>query len=71
MQQIAIWHERLGLSADEIATAYDLSLGDVHAALAYYHDHRAAFDDAIRADDALVDELRRRTPSRLKECLGG
>jgi uncharacterized protein (DUF433 family) len=71
VQQIAIWHERLGLSADEIATAYDLSLGDVHAALAYYHDHRAAIDDAIRADDALVEELRRRTPSRLKERLGG
>jgi uncharacterized protein (DUF433 family) len=44
MQQIALWHERLGLGPAEIATTYDLTLGDVHAALAYYHDHRAAID---------------------------
>lgn len=71
VQQIALWHERLGLSPDEIAGEYDLSLGDVYAALAYYHDHRAAIDAAMRADDALVAELRRRTPSRLTARLGG
>jgi uncharacterized protein (DUF433 family) len=71
VQQIAIWHERLGMSPDDIASAYDLTLGDVYAALAYYHDHRPAIDAAIRADDALVAELRRRTPSRLKARLGG
>ena len=26
VQNIAIWHERMGLSADEIATEYDLTL---------------------------------------------
>jgi uncharacterized protein (DUF433 family) len=71
VQQIAVWHERLGMSADEIATEYDLSLGDIYAALAYYHDHRDAIDAAIRADDALIAELRRRTLSRLNERLGG
>ena len=70
VQQIAIWHERLGMSPDDIASAYDLTLGDVHAALAYYHDHREAIDAAIRADDALVAELRRQTPSRLRARLG-
>ena len=30
---IVIWHERLGKSADEIATEYDLTLADVYAAL--------------------------------------
>jgi uncharacterized protein (DUF433 family) len=34
VQDIAIWHERLGKSADEIATEYDLTLADVYAALA-------------------------------------
>jgi uncharacterized protein (DUF433 family) len=71
VQQIALWHERLGLSADEIATGYDLTLGDVYAALAYYHDHRAAIDAAIQADGALVAELRQRTPSRLTDRLRG
>jgi uncharacterized protein (DUF433 family) len=71
VQQIAHWHERLGLSPDEIATAYDLTLGDVHAALAYYHDHRAAIEATMQADEALVAELRQRTPSRLKARMGG
>ena len=66
VQQIAIWHERLGMSPDEIASAYDLTLGDVYAALAYYHDLRQTIDASIRADDALVAELRQRTPTRLR-----
>ena len=41
VQNIAIWHDRLGLSADEIAGEYDLPLADVHATLAYYFDHPA------------------------------
>ena len=44
VQDIAVWHERLGLSADEIATEYGLSLADVYAALAYYYDHREEID---------------------------
>src|SRR5947207_16006379 len=71
VQQIAIWHERLGMSADEIATAYRVSLADVYAALAYYYDHREEVDQAIRADDAFVTELRQRTPSKLKALIGG
>ena len=31
--KIAIWHERMGKSADEIATEYDLTLAGVYAAL--------------------------------------
>ncbi len=71
VQQIAFWHERLGLSADEIASAYDLTLGDVYAALAYYHDHSPTIDAAMREDEALVEELRRRVPSRLPARPGG
>jgi len=54
------------MSPDEIASAYDLTLGDVYAALAYYHGHRPTIDASIRADDALVAELRQRTPTRLQ-----
>jgi uncharacterized protein (DUF433 family) len=71
VQDVVVWHERLGLSADEIATEYGLSLADVYAALAYYYDHREEIDRAIRADEAFVAELRKHTPSRLKARLGG
>jgi uncharacterized protein (DUF433 family) len=69
VQNVVIWHERIGLSADEIAAEYDLTLSEIYAALTYYYDHRANIDAAIRADAALVEELRRRTPSKLLETL--
>src|SRR5437868_14946575 len=69
VQDIAVWHERLGVSADEIATEYDLTLADVHAALAYYFDHRAEIDQAIADGEAFVEALRQRTPSKVSEKL--
>jgi uncharacterized protein (DUF433 family) len=63
VQDIAIWHERLGKSADEIAAEYDLTLGDVYAALAYYFDHREEIDARMVEDQAFVEALRARTPS--------
>src|ERR1051325_5334771 len=71
VQNIAIWHERLGQSADEIATEYDLTLGDVYAALAYYFDHREEIDRRIVEDAAFAEELRRKTPSAVQEKLKG
>lgn len=50
VQNIVIWHERMGLSADEIATEYNLTLADIYAALAYYYDHRAEIDAEIQND---------------------
>lgn len=70
VQNVVIWHERLGLSADEIATDYGLSLADVYAALAYYYDHREEIDRSIRADEEFIGELRQKTPSILREKLG-
>jgi uncharacterized protein (DUF433 family) len=69
VQNIAIWHERLGKGVDEIAHEYDLTLGDVYAALAYYSDHRAEIDQSIEEDEAFVEALRKRTPSKLKQRL--
>lgn len=71
VQNIIIWHERLGLSADEIATEHGLTLADVYAALTYYYDHREEIDQAIRTDETFIEELRRRIPSKLKEKIGG
>lgn len=64
VQDIVVWHERLGLSADEITSEYGLSLADVYAALAHYDDHREEIDRSTRADEAFVAELRRRIPSK-------
>ena len=69
VKDIAIWHERLGRSADEIAAEYGLTLAAVHAALAYYFDHRAEIDQAIEEGDAFAEALRQRTPSKLLQRL--
>ncbi|MEX0719329.1 MAG: DUF433 domain-containing protein [Balneolaceae bacterium] len=65
VQNIVVWHEMLALSADEIATEYELSLADVYAALAYYHDHREQVDKSIHEEDAFVETLRKNFPSKV------
>lgn len=69
VQNIVIWHELLGRGADEIATEYDLTLADVYAALAYYHDHRAEIDKFIQESDVFVDVLRQKIPSKVAKKL--
>ncbi len=69
VENIAIWHDRLGISADEIASEYDLTLGDVHAALAYYFDHRVEIDQSIEAGQAFVEALRQQMPSKVRQRL--
>lgn len=69
VQNVVAWHERMGKSVDEIATDYDLSLADVHAALAFYFDNRATLDAAIDEDRELVETLKRQTPSKLAQKL--
>jgi uncharacterized protein (DUF433 family) len=69
VQDVVIWHERIGRSADEIATEHSISLADVYAALAYYYDHRIEIDTAIRDSDAFVEALRHAIPSKVTRKL--
>lgn len=69
MQNIVVWHERMGRTVDEICAEHDLTLADVHAALAYYFDHREAIDRSIDESDAFVRALRASTPSVLERKL--
>lgn len=70
VMDVAIWHEQMGMSADEIVTEFPtITVADVHAALAYYWDNRAAIEQAMADEDAFVEELRRRAPSVLAERL--
>jgi uncharacterized protein (DUF433 family) len=70
VQDVAIWHEKQGMSPDEIVDCYpELSLADVHAALAYYWDHRAEIEATIAADRAFAEEMQRTNVSPLREKL--
>lgn len=63
VHHIVLWHERLGMSADDIASEYDISLADVYAALTYYFDHRAEIDHDIEASSDFAESLRAQTTS--------
>lgn len=67
MQNIVIWHEFIGKSADQIAAEHDLTLADIYAALTYYYDHREEIDKAIQESNAFIESLRNQTPSKLNE----
>lgn len=69
---IVVWHERRGYAPDEIVALFPgLTLGDVHAALAFYFDHRAEIEDDLRADEALSQAAIRSQPLKLRERLNG
>jgi uncharacterized protein (DUF433 family) len=72
VEDIVVWHDRMGDSADEIVGRFpQLTLADVYAALAYYHDHREKIDADMEEGEKLVEEMRRLYPSKLNEKLGG
>jgi uncharacterized protein (DUF433 family) len=72
VQDIMVWHELQGLSADEIVAQYpQLSLGDVYAALTYYHDHREEIRQSMKEDEEFVKQLQAKTPSKLLNKLSG
>jgi hypothetical protein len=61
----------VGKSPDEILADYpELSLADIHAALAYYFDHQQDIDAQMKAADDFVDQLKALTgPGPLAEKL--
>ena len=69
---IVVWHEKRGLSPDEIVDLYPtITLADVHAALAYYFDHREEIDAELQHEANQIAEIKPHYPSKLLEKLGG
>jgi len=58
VQDVVLWTEQ-GQSPDQIVAGFpQISLADVYAALAYYHDHRDEIDRQIREDDQFVAQMK-------------
>ena len=71
VQNVVIWHNEMGYSVEKIAEDYNLSLADVYAALAYYHDHKEEVDKSIVEGEKFVEEMKKLYPSKLKKKLDG
>ena len=70
VQDIAIWHEMMGMSADEIIYHHpSITLADVYAALSYYYDNLAEIRQDIRDSEAFAQKLSAESPSILQRKL--
>ena len=69
---IYVLYERQGRTPDEIVAAYpNLTLADVHAALAYYWDNKDIIDQQMKEADEFVEQLKAANgPSPLARKLG-
>ena len=62
--------ESLRMSPAEVIAAHPhLSLAQVHAALAYFYDHRDEMELAMREAEEIESQLRERFPARVQELL--
>jgi hypothetical protein len=69
VEDVAVWHERMGMSPDEIVSSYpSITLTDVHAALAYYYENRPRIDADILEGERFVREIKAKLgPGPLQE----
>lgn len=66
---VAVWHERMGLSPDEIVDRHpSLTLSDVHAALAYYFENKERIDAGILEGERLAERFFAGRPSILESA---
>ena len=66
VRTIARWYQ-LGMSAEEIASQIPhLNLGQVYAALAYYHANRSEMDAEMAAEEAESDRIEREHLRKVK-----
>jgi uncharacterized protein (DUF433 family) len=72
VMDIVVWHEMRGYCADEIVDMFPgITLADVHAALAYYFDHREEIEADFRRDQELDEWARAHASSKLRDKRGG
>jgi uncharacterized protein (DUF433 family) len=71
VKHVAVWHEQGGMTPAQIVATYpNLTLAQVHAALAYYYDHREEIQAALAEEERFVEEVRAMSgPSLLQEKL--
>jgi len=69
---IVVWHERRGHSPVEIVDMFPgITLADVYAALAYYHDHREEIEADFRNDEKWEEWVKANIPSKIPKELRG
>jgi len=60
VSDLASYHTLGGLTAEQLAVQFELDLAKIHAALAYYYQHKASIDAEIRANADEAERSRQR-----------
>ena len=58
VHHLIVMAKYLGVSEEEILAQYNLTLGQLYAALSYYYDHRAEIDQLVEQEEALLEKAR-------------
>ena len=66
---IATWYLQQNRSVHELVHEFDLTHAQIHAALAYYYDHRAEIDEREAADLTTAEAIKQQYPSKLQTKL--
>lgn len=67
VHHLVVMVEHLGISTGEVLEQYNLTPGQLHAALSYYYDHREEIDRLIEQENKLQERVRT-TPSSPQEA---
>jgi hypothetical protein len=67
---LGLEHEQHGWSAEELKWQHpDLILGQIHAALSFYHDHLSAMHEETAAATRLAEDMRASSQQPTREDL--
>lgn len=66
---VADWHLKRHQSVDEIVGEFSLTHAQVYAALTYYYDHRVEIEEREAEENATVEVIKQRYPSKLQAKL--
>jgi len=70
VMDVAVRYELMGMSADKIVDEYPhLKLEQIHDALSYYYEHKAALDRKYKDDQVFLSQLKKQYPSKLRAKL--
>jgi len=70
VKHLVIEHQVHGRTPEQLHESHPhITLSQIHAALAYYHDNKATIDQQIRDDEAIVERMRAENEPYQKELV--
>ncbi len=69
VHHIAVWHKDMKIPLEKIAEDYNLTLGDVYAAMAYYYHYQEELDQYIKEDIEFAEAMRQKVAAENQKTI--